>query len=65
MIRKDLKISGFWLVNTWEALIRDPHGLRLAASLSSGLAGRGRKNKTEGLQYQEAPKKPCFVSRVS
>ena len=32
VIRKDLKISDLWLVNTWEALIRDPHGLRLAAA---------------------------------
>ena len=58
MFRKDLAISGLRLVNAWESLIRDPHGLRLADSLSSCLAGRGSKNKTEGLQYQEATKKP-------
>ena len=58
MIRNNLKISGLRPVNAWEALIRDPHGLRFAASLSCCLAGRGRKNKTEGLQYPNAPIEP-------
>ena len=58
VFRKGLKISGLWLVNAWEALIRDSHGLRFDASLSCCLAGRGRKNKTEGLQYQQVPNEP-------
>ena len=69
VIRKGLEISGLWLVNAWEALIRDSHGLRFAASLSCCLAGRGRKNKTEGLQYQPVPneprERPFFVSEKS
>ena len=35
VFRKGLKISGLWLVNAWEALIRDPHGLRLPVLLPS------------------------------
>ena len=35
VFRKGLKISCLWLVNAWEALIRDPHGLRLPALLPS------------------------------
>ena len=67
MFRKDLRISGLRLVKTWEALIRDPQGLFLAASVCSCLAGRGRKNKTEGLQYpmHRKSRDSCLVFRDS
>ena len=35
VFRKDFKISGLRLANAWEALIRDPHGLRLPVLLPS------------------------------
>ena len=52
---KTLEISGLWQVNALEDLIRDPHGLCLAAIM---LSSPGRKKKTEGLQYQRVPNEP-------